>query len=58
VVVLYFDPVVVVLWRICDVFFRPLGIVWKLARVGERKSPFVAAACFIMAFYVMFLDDA
>ncbi|CAJ1068495.1 protein kish-A [Xyrichtys novacula] len=27
-----------------------LGIFWKCARIGERKSPWVAACCVIMAF--------
>lgn len=26
-----------------------LGTFWKLARVGERLSPWVAAACLVMA---------
>ncbi|XP_016949422.2 protein kish [Drosophila biarmipes] len=31
-----------------------LGTFWKLARIGERKSPWVGAACLIMAFTVLF----
>uniref|UniRef100_A0A3B3D6F3 Protein kish n=1 Tax=Oryzias melastigma TaxID=30732 RepID=A0A3B3D6F3_ORYME len=27
-----------------------LGIFWKCARIGERKSPWVACCCIIMAF--------
>ncbi|XP_023177589.1 protein kish-like [Drosophila hydei] len=27
---------------------------WKLARIGERGSPWVGAACFIMALTVLF----
>ncbi|EDW03144.1 protein kish [Drosophila grimshawi] len=29
-------------------------ILWKLARIGERMSPCVAAACVIMAVMVLF----
>ncbi|EYC22072.1 hypothetical protein Y032_0018g3699 [Ancylostoma ceylanicum] len=32
-----------------------LGIFWKLARIGERLSPWVAVSCFCMAFVVLFL---
>ncbi|XP_019760195.2 protein kish [Dendroctonus ponderosae] len=28
---------------------------WKCARIGERKSPWVAAACSMMAFTILFL---
>ncbi|XP_065211055.1 protein kish-A [Planococcus citri] len=31
-----------------------LGTFWKLARIGERKSPYVAACCVIMAFSILF----
>ncbi|CAJ0928876.1 unnamed protein product, partial [Mesorhabditis belari] len=31
-----------------------LGIFWKLARIGERLSPWVAASCFCMAVIVLF----
>ena len=31
------------------------GLFWKFARVGERLSPWVAVACFCMAFSVVFL---
>ncbi|EDW06113.2 protein kish [Drosophila mojavensis] len=31
-----------------------LGTFWKLARIGERKSPWVGAACLLMAFTVLF----
>ncbi|KAF2353811.1 Protein kish [Trinorchestia longiramus] len=32
-----------------------LGTFWKMARIGERKSPWVAAACIIMAVNVLFM---
>ncbi|WKY03463.1 hypothetical protein Q1695_004875 [Nippostrongylus brasiliensis] len=32
-----------------------LGVFWKLARIGERLSPWVSASCFCMAFVVLFL---
>ncbi|XP_053947957.1 protein kish [Anastrepha ludens] len=31
-----------------------LGVFWKLARIGERKSPYVAAACVVMAISILF----
>lgn len=31
-----------------------LGIFWKAARIGERLSPFVSAACAIMALSLLF----
>ncbi|XP_055547574.1 protein kish [Wyeomyia smithii] len=31
-----------------------LGIFWKLARIGERKSPWVAVACVLMAASILF----
>ncbi|CAB3987699.1 kish-A [Paramuricea clavata] len=31
-----------------------LGIFWKMARIGERKSPYVAACCVAMAFSILF----
>jgi len=31
------------------------GIAWKAARVGERLSPYVGAACVIMAFHILFI---
>ncbi|CAD7084699.1 unnamed protein product [Hermetia illucens] len=31
-----------------------LGIFWKLARIGERKSPYVACACVLMALSILF----
>ncbi|KAL5007297.1 hypothetical protein ScPMuIL_016103 [Solemya velum] len=31
-----------------------LGTFWKCARIGERKSPYVAAACIVMAFSILF----
>jgi len=32
-----------------------VGVFWKCARIGERKSPYVAIACFAMAFTILFL---
>ncbi|XP_074923155.1 protein kish-A isoform X1 [Chelonoidis abingdonii] len=31
-----------------------LGIFWKCARIGERKSPYVAVCCIVMAFSILF----
>ncbi|BES94235.1 Protein of unknown function (DUF1242) [Nesidiocoris tenuis] len=31
-----------------------LGIFWKFARIGERKSPYVAVSCVLMAFTILF----
>jgi len=31
-----------------------LGIFWKAARIGERKSPWVAAFCVIMGVIVLY----
>ncbi|XP_043475746.1 protein kish-A-like [Leptopilina heterotoma] len=31
-----------------------LGIFWKCARIGERKSPYVAVCCLSMAFSILF----
>ncbi|XP_074660627.1 protein kish-A [Tubulanus polymorphus] len=33
-----------------------LGIFWKSARIGERKSPYVAVCCIAMAFSILFLS--
>jgi len=33
-----------------------LGLFWKCARIGERKSPYVAACCVFMAFSILFLS--
>ncbi|KAM5300307.1 protein kish-A [Ctenodactylus gundi] len=33
-----------------------LGIFWKCARIGERKSPYVAVCCVVMAFSVLFIQ--
>ncbi|KAF7989848.1 hypothetical protein HCN44_008522 [Aphidius gifuensis] len=30
------------------------GIFWKCARIGERKSPYVAVGCLFMAFTILF----
>ncbi|GIX74180.1 hypothetical protein CDAR_581742 [Caerostris darwini] len=31
-----------------------LGIFWKCARIGERKSPYVCVCCIAMAFTILF----
>ncbi|XP_015510894.1 protein kish-A [Neodiprion pinetum] len=31
-----------------------LGTFWKCARIGERKSPYVAFSCLFMAFSILF----
>ncbi|XP_004700211.1 protein kish-A-like [Echinops telfairi] len=31
-----------------------LGKFWKCARIGEWKSPYVAAGCIVMAFSILF----
>mmetsp|Transcript_112468 Transcript_112468/g.220450 ORF Transcript_112468/g.220450 Transcript_112468/m.220450 type:complete len:83 (-) Transcript_112468:80-328(-) len=31
------------------------GLCWKASRIGERISPYVAGACVLMAFHVLFL---
>ncbi|GCC25527.1 hypothetical protein chiPu_0003938 [Chiloscyllium punctatum] len=33
-----------------------LGIFWKCARIGERKSPYVAICCVVMAFSILFMQ--
>ncbi|CDQ85072.1 unnamed protein product [Oncorhynchus mykiss] len=33
-----------------------LGIFWKCARIGERKSPYVAVCCVVMALSILFSD--
>ncbi|ORX58951.1 transmembrane protein 167 precursor [Hesseltinella vesiculosa] len=33
---------------------RPLGLFWKAARIGERLSPYVSLACFLMAASILF----
>ncbi|XP_076641856.1 transmembrane protein 167A-like protein ksh [Halictus rubicundus] len=30
------------------------GTFWKCARIGERKSPYVAVCCVLMAFSILF----
>ncbi|XP_018334588.1 protein kish, partial [Agrilus planipennis] len=30
-----------------------MGTFWKCARIGERKSPWIAASCLIMAFSIL-----
>ncbi|XP_022182031.1 protein kish-A [Myzus persicae] len=32
----------------------PLGTFWKLARIGERKSPYISFFCIAMAFSILF----
>jgi hypothetical protein len=32
------------------------GTLWKMARIGERMSPYVAACCVAMAANVLFLQ--
>ena len=32
------------------------GMFWKCARIGERKSPWVAACCIAMAFNILFFQ--
>lgn len=34
--------------------FRLLGTFWKCARIGERKSPYVAFCCIVMAASILF----
>lgn len=36
--------------------YRLLGIFWKCARIGERKSPWVGFCCVAMAFSIIFLS--
>jgi hypothetical protein len=31
------------------------GVAWKLARIGERLSPWVAASCVAMAIHLLFI---
>ncbi len=31
------------------------GLCWKASRIGERISPYVAVACVLMAFHLLFL---
>ena len=35
----------------------PLGTFWKMARIGERLSPYVAFCCLGMALHVLFIAD-
>ena len=35
----------------------PLGTFWKFARIGERLSPYVAAACVVMAVHTLFISS-
>ncbi|KAJ2311847.1 hypothetical protein IWW52_005017 [Coemansia sp. RSA 2704] len=30
-----------------------MGLFWKAARIGERLSPYVSLACFVMAFQIL-----
>lgn len=44
-----------ILYEDCSLFpTRMLGTFWKLARIGERKSQYVAACCIFMAMSVLF----
>lgn len=45
----------VAVWEYFGVIsFRLLGIFWKCARIGERKSPYVAVCCIAMAISILF----
>ncbi|XP_042544864.1 protein kish-A-like [Dipodomys spectabilis] len=33
-----------------------LGIFWKCARTGERKSSYVSVCCIVMAFSIFFIQ--
>merc|ERR1712226_194520 len=33
-----------------------VGIFWKFARIGERLSPYVGAACALAGFYTLFFQ--
>mmetsp|Transcript_14768 Transcript_14768/g.51434 ORF Transcript_14768/g.51434 Transcript_14768/m.51434 type:complete len:86 (-) Transcript_14768:389-646(-) len=33
------------------------GVAWKFARIGERKSQFVAGACLVLAFHMLFIKS-
>ena len=35
----------------------PLGTFWKMARIGERLSPYVAAFCIGMALHTVLIAD-
>lgn len=41
---------------VCFYACRLLGVFWKCARIGERKSPWVGACCIAMAFSILFLS--
>lgn len=34
-----------------------IGIAWKASRIGERISPYVAGACVVMAFHLLFIKS-
>ncbi|XP_037360526.1 protein kish-A-like [Talpa occidentalis] len=34
-----------------------LGIIWKCARIGEWKSPYVAVCCIVTAFSILFIQQ-
>ncbi|XP_044768566.1 protein kish-A-like [Neomonachus schauinslandi] len=34
----------------------PVGIFWKCTRIGERKSPYIAVFCVVMAFSILFIQ--
>ena len=31
------------------------GFCWKASRIGERLSPYIGVACFVMAFHLLFI---
>ncbi|XP_049821609.1 protein kish-A [Aethina tumida] len=33
-----------------------MGTFWKCARIGERKSPWIAASCLLMAISILFFN--
>ncbi|CAO2611206.1 Protein kish-A, partial [Lemmus lemmus] len=33
-----------------------LGIFWKCVQIGERKSPYIAVCCIVMAFGILFIQ--
>ena len=33
-----------------------VGVGWKMARIGERKSEFISLACLLMSVYVLFVS--
>nr|CUU98992.1 hypothetical transcript [Hymenolepis microstoma] len=41
----------VIILLICTCTFS--GTFWKCARIGERKSPYIAVCCLILAFFIL-----